>query len=139
VSGRGKIKVITVDYRQGPEYKFPAASEDAASVYRALLKEYKPRDIGIYGCSAGGSLSAMAVAWFQTHGLPTAGAIGIFGAGAFGSFYGPPSAPGSWGGDSRFTTPPLVGEKPPPIDPEQVSVCRQRDTVSKRARRCDVR
>jgi epsilon-lactone hydrolase len=119
VAGLGKFRVITIDYREGPEYKFPAASEDTAAVYRELLKEYRPRDIGIYGCSAGGVLSAMAVAWFQEHRLPTPGAIGIFGAGAFGSFYGAPDTPGTWGGDSRFTAPPLVGEEPLPIDYKQ--------------------
>jgi len=51
-----KIKVITIDYRMGPEYRFPAASEDVAAVYREVLKEYSPRHIGLYGCSAGGML-----------------------------------------------------------------------------------
>jgi len=64
VAGLGKLKVVTVDYREGPEYKYPAASEDTASVYAALLKEYEPRNIGIYGCSAGGILTAMSVAWW---------------------------------------------------------------------------
>ena len=54
-----KIKVVTVDYREGPENKFPSASEDVASVYRELLKNYKPESIGIYGCSAGGMLTAV--------------------------------------------------------------------------------
>jgi monoterpene epsilon-lactone hydrolase len=117
IAGLGKYKVITVNYREGPEYRFPAASEDVASVYRELLKEYKSSDIGIYGCSAGGTLSAMAIAWFQREGLPAPGAIGIFGAGAFGSFYGAPATPGTWGGDSRFTAPPLVGDKPLPPGP----------------------
>jgi epsilon-lactone hydrolase len=84
VAALGKVKVITIDYRQGPEYKFPAASEDTASVFRALLRDYKPHNIGIYGCSAGGILSAMAVAWLEKEKLPLPGAIGIFGAGAFG-------------------------------------------------------
>jgi epsilon-lactone hydrolase len=64
-----------------PEHKFPAASEDVAVVYKALLKQYKPEEIGIYGCSAGGMLTAQSAAWFQTHGLPRPGAIGIFGGG----------------------------------------------------------
>lgn len=71
-------EVITVDYRMGPEATFPAASEDVASVYRELLKRYRPQDIGIYGCSAGGMLTAQSLAWFETHGLPTPGAAGMF-------------------------------------------------------------
>jgi acetyl esterase/lipase len=80
IASLGKIKVITVDYREAPEYKFPAASEDVATVYKELLKQYRPENIGIYGCSAGGTLTAQSVAWFQTHGLPRPGAVGIFAA-----------------------------------------------------------
>lgn len=76
------MRVISVDYRQGPEHLFPAASEDVATVYRELLKEYNPQNIGIFGCSAGGLLTAQAVAWFDKHGLPQPGAIGIFCSGA---------------------------------------------------------
>jgi len=82
IASLGAIKVISVDYREGPEHRFPAASEDVAAVYRELLKRYKPESIGIYGCSAGGVLAAESVAWFQAHGLPIPGAIGMFGDGA---------------------------------------------------------
>ena len=78
----GGFKVISVDYRQGPEATFPAGSEDVAKVYREMLKTYKPHQIGIFGCSAGGVLSAQVAAWLPAHGLPQAGAIGVFGAGA---------------------------------------------------------
>ena len=54
VSALGQIEVISVDYREGPDYKFPAASEDVAAVYQEMLKTHKPQNVGIYGCSAGG-------------------------------------------------------------------------------------
>jgi acetyl esterase/lipase len=80
IAGLGKIKVVTVDYREGPENKFPAASEDVAAVYRELLNTHEPRNIGIYGCSAGGVLTAESLAWFQAHHLPRPGAAGMFSA-----------------------------------------------------------
>ncbi len=90
------IKVVSLDYREGPENKFPAASEDVASVYQELLKTHKAENIGIYGCSAGGMLTTMSVAWFQKHDLPRPGAIGVFCASA-----------GEFGGDAAYTSTPL--------------------------------
>lgn len=78
VASVGRIKVITVDYRQGPEHTFPAASDDVEAVYRALLKQYKPQEIGIYGCSAGGILTGESVARLIADKLPVPGAIGTF-------------------------------------------------------------
>jgi epsilon-lactone hydrolase len=105
IAGVGKITVVTVAYRLAPEFKFPAASEDVASVYRALLKDHRAADIGIYGCSAGGILTAEAIAWFQQQKLPMPGAIGTFCGSA-----------AALGGDSSQLAPPLVGELPPPAD-----------------------
>jgi len=78
VAGYAKIKVVSVDYRMSPKYKWPAAIEDVIAVYQALLKQYKPENIGIYGCSTGGTLTANVVAWLQKQKLPRPGAIGIF-------------------------------------------------------------
>jgi epsilon-lactone hydrolase len=103
IASVGRITVITIAYRQGPEYKFPAASEDVATVYRALLKDHKAKNIGIYGCSAGGILAAEAIAWFQKEHLPTPGAVGIFCASA-----------GRFGGDSALLAPELSGQTPLP-------------------------
>lgn len=75
IAAVGGFRVVTIDYRMAPEAKFPAASEDVAAVYRALLEHHRPQDIGLFGCSAGGILAAEAVAWFQAHGLPRPGAI----------------------------------------------------------------
>ena len=103
IAGLGRITVITVAYRQGPEFKFPAASEDVATVYRALLKDHQAKSIGIYGCSAGGILTAEAVAWLQKEHLPMPGAVGIFCASA-----------GKFGGDSTFLAPELSAQTPLP-------------------------
>jgi monoterpene epsilon-lactone hydrolase len=103
IASVGRITVITIAYRQGPEYKFPAASEDVATVYRALLKDHEAKKIGIYGCSAGGILTAEALAWFQKEHLPVPGAAGIFCASA-----------GKFGGDSVLLAPELAGQAPLP-------------------------
>ena len=78
IAALGKIKVLSIDYRMAPEYQFPAASEDVEQVYRELLKQYKPENIGLYGCSAGGILTAESVAWFLDKNLPLPAAIGMF-------------------------------------------------------------
>jgi epsilon-lactone hydrolase len=98
-----RTKVIAIDYRMAPEFRFPAASEDVAAVYRELLKTYRPENIGLYGCSAGGILAAEAVAWFAAHGLPRPGAIAtLCGTGA------------QLGGDSGYLAPLLSGQAPVP-------------------------
>ena len=74
-------QVVSVNYRMAPEAAHPAAVEDVAKVYAELLKSHEAKHVGIYGCSAGGALTAQAAAWLPAHNLPQAGAIGIFGAG----------------------------------------------------------
>lgn len=91
IAAVGKIKVVSIDYRLAPEHQFPAASQDVEAVYRALLKEYKPENIGLYGCSAGGLLAAQSMAWLLHTGLPLPGAVGMFCAGAH--FYGKGTTP----------------------------------------------
>lgn len=72
------MRVVTVDYRLAPEHVYPAAVDDVEAVYRELLKRYPARNIGIYGCSAGGVLTAQATARLLTADLPAPGAIGMF-------------------------------------------------------------
>ncbi|WP_417460407.1 alpha/beta hydrolase [Kordiimonas sp.] len=78
IAAQSGMRVITVDYRMAPEHVYPAASEDVFAVYNALLADYEPKNIGIYGCSAGGILTAQVTAWIIEHGARTPGAIGTF-------------------------------------------------------------
>ncbi len=78
IAAIGGMKVITVDYRMAPEHRFPAGSEDAFSVYKTLLESHAATAIGIYGCSAGGVLTAQTTALILEKGLPAPGAIGTF-------------------------------------------------------------
>ena len=78
VASVARIRIIAVDYRLGPEDHFPAASEDVEAVYRELLRTYKPGNVGVYGCSAGGMLSAEMIPWFLKEELPLPGAIRAF-------------------------------------------------------------
>ena len=50
VADLGQIRVISPDYRQAPEYRHPSAVDDVLAVYREMLKQYEPRNIGVYGC-----------------------------------------------------------------------------------------
>jgi monoterpene epsilon-lactone hydrolase len=106
IASVGKIKVVSIGYRVGPENKFPAASEDVATVYRALLKTYQARNIGIYGLSAGAMLTSESMAWFDKGGLPLPGAIGMF-CGATGPFSV---------GDTHYTIAHITGA--PPVSDE---------------------
>jgi monoterpene epsilon-lactone hydrolase len=108
----GSYKVITVDYRMAPEAVHPAAVEDLERVYRELLKNYESRHVGIYGCSAGGALTAQAAAWLPAHGLPQPGAIGIFGAGAVRFAVG----------DSAHVTAYIDGSFPAPSKPGEPAI-----------------
>jgi acetyl esterase/lipase len=92
-SSIGRIRVITVDYRMAPENKYPAAEDDVIALYRELLKMYRAENIGIYGCSAGASLTGSVVAKLIQSGQPKPGVIGMFGYGPFGQ---------RSGGDSNY-------------------------------------
>jgi monoterpene epsilon-lactone hydrolase len=81
IAGETGCEVIAVDYRLAPEHPFPAAVDDIVAVYRDALKSHAAKDVILFGTSAGGFLTAMAIMRFKQEGLPLPAACGVFTAG----------------------------------------------------------
>ncbi len=78
VASMTQTKVVAVLYRLAPEHPFPAALDDAVAVYREMLKTHAPKNIGIFGTSAGAILTGEVAVKLKALGLPMPGALGIF-------------------------------------------------------------
>ncbi|MEJ0067309.1 MAG: alpha/beta hydrolase [Caulobacteraceae bacterium] len=78
IAALGGVEVIAVLYRLAPEHPFPAAVEDALAVYRALLDDHDPRDIGVYGTSAGAVIGPQLMMRLRAESLPLPGVLGVF-------------------------------------------------------------
>ena len=75
MAGFGHVKVISVDYRMPPEAYFPAALDDGIAVYKAASKMTSPKNIAIFGSSAGGALTLEMILKAKQEGLALPGAI----------------------------------------------------------------
>lgn len=62
---------VAIDYRLGPEHRFPAAVEDAVAAYRGLLDEgAEPAGLIVAGDSAGGGLALALALALKAEDLP---------------------------------------------------------------------
>jgi acetyl esterase/lipase len=84
VASLTQTKVISVLYRLSPENAFPAAVDDVIAVYKELLKTHRATDIGMYGSSAGATLTAEVTAKLKQQHVALPGALGVFS--GFGDF-----------------------------------------------------
>lgn len=71
-------KVVSVLYRLAPQFPFPAAVEDSTAVYTATLKTHKPRNVAIYGTSAGAVLAAQTAVQIRKNSQPLPAVLGFF-------------------------------------------------------------
>ena len=81
VANLTQTKVVSVLYRLAPEHPFPAAVDDVVAVYKELIKTIEPKNIAIYGSSAGAVLTPEVAVKIKQLGLPVPGALGIFSGG----------------------------------------------------------
>ena len=75
MAGLGRFKVISVDYRMAPDHPHPAALDDVIAVWRAVSTTTAPKNMAIFGSSAGGNLTLAAVLRAKQENLPLPAAI----------------------------------------------------------------
>jgi acetyl esterase/lipase len=75
MAGFGGFKVISVDYRVPPEHPYPAPLDDAMTAWKAATKMASPKNMAIFGSSAGGNLTLAMVLRAKQEGLPLPAAI----------------------------------------------------------------
>jgi epsilon-lactone hydrolase len=75
MAGIGGFRVISVDYRMPPDHPYPAALDDAMTVWKAATKMAPPKSMAIFGSSAGGNLTLAMVLRAKQDRLPLPAAI----------------------------------------------------------------
>ncbi len=86
------IPTVAIDYRKGPDFPAPAATNDITAVWQKLLSTRKTSSMVMGGSSAGAALTMTSVQNFNTEGLAVPSAL----------YLGTPAAEVAMQGDSRF-------------------------------------
>jgi monoterpene epsilon-lactone hydrolase len=75
MAGFGRFRVLSIDYRRPPDFPYPAALDDGMAVWKGALKMADPKNMAIFGTSAGGALTLSMVLRAKQERLPIPGAI----------------------------------------------------------------
>jgi len=75
MAGFGKFRVLSVDYRRPPAAFYPAALDDVVNAWKGAIKMANPKNMALFGLSAGGGLTLSAVLRFKQEGIALPAAI----------------------------------------------------------------
>ena len=75
MAGFGGFKVISIDYRMPPDFPFPAAMDDAMTVWKEVVKTTDPQNMAIFGTSTGGGMTLAMILRAKDEHLPLPAAI----------------------------------------------------------------
>jgi acetyl esterase/lipase len=75
MAGFGHYKVLSVDYRMPPAAFYPAALDDVVSAWKGAIKMADPKNMAIFGLSAGGALTLSAIHRLKQEGVTLPAAI----------------------------------------------------------------
>src|SRR5262245_55428258 len=75
MAGFGHYKVLSVDYRRPPAAFYPAALDDVVNAWKGALKMGNPKNMALFGLSAGGGLTLSAVLRMKQEGIALPAAI----------------------------------------------------------------
>ncbi len=68
---QGQVRVLSIEYKLAPEFKFPIQINQCTEAYQFLLEQgYKPENLAIGGESAGGGLTGGTLLYLKDHGIP---------------------------------------------------------------------
>jgi monoterpene epsilon-lactone hydrolase len=76
MAGFGRYKVLSVDYRRPPHAFYPAALDDVANAWKGAIQMADPKNMALFGTSAGGALVLSTVHRLKQDGTPLPAAIG---------------------------------------------------------------
>ena len=75
VAAETGYRILSIDYTLAPQAKFQTITDQVISVFEAIYRKHQPKDVALYGDSAGGGMAAGTVLKMRDRGLDLPAAV----------------------------------------------------------------